>query len=325
MIKASIIGGSGYVAGELIRILIHHPEVEILQVYSHSMVDNSIAKAHPDLFMHSNLKFTGEFDSEVDVIFLCMGHGKSRDFLNKHSINPATLIIDLGNDFRLTQDAIWNQRQFSYGLTEFNASRLIGAKSIANPGCFATAIQLALLPFAKENELQEDIHITGITGSTGAGKSLSETSHFSWRNNNLSAYKIFSHQHEEEIKQNLKNCSNANFGELNFVPIRGNFTRGIFASIYFKSSLTKEECQALLKEQYATSPFVFIANDTIHLKQVVNTNYALIHPHVSEGKVHLTICIDNLIKGACGQAVQNMNVALGIPQTTGLFFKPNYF
>lgn len=325
MIKAGIVGGTGYVAGELIRILIHHPEVNIGFVYSHSQAGNNIMDVHKDLFTNPDMQFTDRINPDVDVVFLCLGHGNSTQFLSQHQFSQSTRIIDLSNDFRLKEDAGFQDRKFVYGLVEKNLESIKQAQNIANPGCFATAIQLGLLPLAAENLLQNEVHIHGITGSTGAGQAMTETTHFSWRNDNVSVYKPFTHQHLGEIRQTLESYGNDQKSELNFIPVRGNFTRGILVSIYTKCDQPEDELVTIYKTFYKDKIFTYVSDKPIHLKQVVNTNYCLIHVEKHENKVLITSVIDNLLKGAAGQAIENMNLMFGFVPNAGLVFKPNYF
>lgn len=324
MIKAGIIGGSGYTGGELIRILLHHPEVTIDFVFSTTRAGKKITTAHPDLLGVTDIAFTGDVNLNVDVVFLCLGHGNSTSFLNGHNFSANTKIVDLSNDFRLEADAILNGKEFVYGLPETNKNQIKKANYIANPGCFATAIQLALLPLAKHNLLQNDVHINAVTGSTGAGVSPSATSHFSWRNNNVSWYKPFTHQHLGEIGESLASYKN-DVGELNFLPNRGNFTRGILATAYTKFDKSLEEAIALYSEFYKDALFTQISDQEICLKQVVNTNQCHIHLHKYGNKLLVTSAIDNLLKGASGQAVQNMNLMFGFDEGTGLNLKAGVF
>ena len=324
MIQVGIIGSTGYTAGELIRILMTHPEVEIKWCFSQSAGGEKIAQHHPDLFMHEG-NFTNQIDKSVDVIFLCLGHGNSKKALENYKFNSSTKIIDLSNDFRLSEDSFFNDQKFAYGLPEANKEAIQKANAIANPGCFATAIQLALIPALEQGIVNSEIHVHGITGSTGAGKSPSSTSHFSWRNNNISIYKLFTHQHLAEVNETLSEVSTKDVPQLNFVPMRGDFTRGIFISLYFNSECGEDECIQLYKSYYADEPFVHVTSNEISLKQVVNTNYNLLQIKKIEGKVHITSIIDNLVKGASGQAVQNMNLMFGIEESTGLKLKSNYF
>lgn len=324
MIKAGIIGGSGYTGGELIRILLNHSEVEIDFVFSTTRAGKAVSSAHPDLLGTIDLNFTGSINSNIDVVFLCLGHGNSTKFLNENQFSEDTKIIDLSNDFRLQEDANLNGKHFVYGLPELNKSEIQEATYIANPGCFATAIQLGLLPLAKAKLLNADAHINAVTGSTGAGVSPSGTTHFSWRNNNVSWYKPFTHQHLGEINESLKSFQEDS-GKLFFLPTRGNFTRGILATAYtyFEGSL--EKATQLYKDFYQEAEFTQIADEPIHLKQVVNTNQCHIHLHKHEDTLLITSAIDNLLKGASGQAVQNMNLIFGFKESEGLNLKAGVF
>lgn len=317
-IRVAIAGGAGYTAGELLRLLVNHPNAEVVSVLSTSQAGESVASVHRDLLGDTALKFTASLEKDVDVLFLCLGHGLSRDYLAKMDLPKSCKIIDLGNDFRLDDD--WMGEKFVYGLSELRPAEIAAARCVANPGCFATAILLPLLPLA--GSLGE-VHVTAITGSTGAGRTLSDTGHFSNRSSNISVYKPFTHQHLGEINKTLGGRQS-----VRFVPMRGDFTRGIFASIYTDASVFEGDLSSLLlhyKKQYAASPFVHISDEPITLKQVVNTNKALIHIELHDGYVHFTSVIDNLLKGASGQAVQNMNLMFGLPQDAGLRLKANYF
>ena len=325
MIKAGIIGSSGYVAGELIRCLVHHPKVTIDFLYSHSRPGQKTSGTHQDLLAHPNPTFTEEINPHIDVAFLCLGHGNSAKFLSKNPFSKNTKIIDLSNDFRLKANASFNNQNFVYGLVELNKEKIKAATHIANPGCFATAIQLGILPLAKHHLLQNDVHIHAITGATGAGQSLSETSHFSWRNNNISIYKAFEHQHLNEITESVSSLQEGFDNSLGLIPIRGDFTRGIFASMYTKCSLHEEQLTEIYEEYYTEEAFTNISKHTVHLKQVVNTNHCLVQVQKIKDKVLITTIIDNLLKGAAGQAIQNMNLQFGWEETTGLNFKASYF
>ncbi len=325
MIQAGIIGGAGYTAGELIRLLVHHSKVEINFVFSTSNAGNKISDVHQDLIDSLELSFTDTINSNVDVLFLCLGHGNSRKFLDNNSFSSTTKIIDLGNDFRLEKDQIFQEKKFVYGLPELQKEAIKNAKHIANPGCFATAIQLALLPLANANLLTRDVHVNAVTGATGAGTSLSATTHFTWRDNNFSYYKPFTHQHLGEINQSIKILQNDFDAEIVFMPNRGDFSRGIFATAYTNFDGTLEEAKKLYNDFYKDAKFTFVSNNEIHLKQVVNTNKCLIHLHKHEGKLLITSIIDNLLKGASGQAVQNMNLLFGFDETEGLNLKATYF
>lgn len=324
MIKAGIIGGSGYTGGELIRILSNHSEIEIDFVYSTTRAEKKLSSAHPDLLGLTEMEFTGKVNPNVDVVFLCLGHGNSSKFLEENDFSKRTKIIDLSNDFRLQKDAVFQGKDFVYGLPELYKSEIIKANYIANPGCFATTIQLALLPLAKAGLLGQDVHINAVTGSTGAGVSPSATSHFSWRNNNVSWYKPFTHQHLGEINESLKSLQEDS-GNLFFLPNRGNFTRGILATAYTKFEGNEEDAIKLYKDFYAVATFTHIAENPINLKQVVNTNQCHIHLHKHEGVLLITSATDNLLKGASGQAVQNMNLMFGFEESEGLRLKAGVF
>ncbi|MEQ8420440.1 MAG: N-acetyl-gamma-glutamyl-phosphate reductase [Arenibacter algicola] len=324
MIKAGIIGGSGYTGGELIRILLNHPNATIDFVFSTTRAGKKITTAHPDLLGVTDLVFTGEINKDVDVVFLCLGHGNSTSFLKENEFSKDTKIIDLSNDFRLEADAIIDGKAFVYGLPELKKEEIKKAKYIANPGCFATAIQLALLPLAKAQKLDRPIHVNAVTGSTGAGVSLSATSHFSWRNNNVSWYKPFTHQHLGEINESLHSLQE-NTGEIFFLPNRGNFTRGILATAYTEFDGSLEEAYELYNEFYKDAAFTQVTEEDINLKQVVNTNQCHIHLHKHNNTLLITSAIDNLLKGASGQAVQNMNLAFGFKETEGLQLKAGVF
>ncbi len=319
-IKIGVVGGAGYTGGELLRLLVHHPYAEISFVYSSTRAGKAVSETHQDLVGLLDIPFSAELNPEIDVLFLCMGHGYSGAFLHENVVNDNTKIIDLSNDFRLAADRQFMGRSFIYGLPETNKGHIASAQAIANPGCFATAIQLALLPLAAAKKLQNEVHINAITGSTGAGAVPSATSHFSWRNNNISYYKPFVHQHLGEIGETLTELQ-GNETVLHFLPIRGNFTRGIFATAYTNFDRSLEDAYALYESFYKDSPFTTVCKTTLSLKQVVNTNRCLLHLHMHEGKLLITSVIDNLLKGASGQAVENMNLMFGLEQTTGLHLK----
>lgn len=325
MINVGIIGGSGYTAGELIRILMYHPNVKIDFVYSTTNAGKPLSVAHHDLMGDIEMNFTDVINPTVNVVFLCLGHGKSISFLQENQFAGHTKIIDLGNDFRLNKDAHFEGKDFIYGLPELNKSDIKSANYIANPGCFATAIQLALLPLAKNNLLNNDIHINATTGSTGAGVGLSETSHFSWRNNNMSHYKAFEHQHLGEISESLVQLQDDFESDLLFIPNRGDFPRGIFATLYTLSDDSLEQLVAKYEEFYQNEPFVTVTTTNINMKQVVQTNKCIISLLKKGNRVLITSIIDNLTKGASGQAVQNMNLMFGLEETTGLHLKPSGF
>jgi N-acetyl-gamma-glutamyl-phosphate reductase len=325
MLEIGIIGGAGYTAGELIRLLLNHPKTNIDFVYSTSNAGNKIHKVHQDLIGSTGLVFSSEINPEIDILFLCLGHGNSKAFLENNAFSKTTKIIDLSNDFRLQNDAILNGKTFVYGLPELNRESIKKADYIANPGCFATAIQLALLPLANAELLKSDVHVNAVTGATGAGTSLSSTTHFTWRDNNFSHYKAFTHQHLGEINQSVKLMQSNFNSEINFMPNRGNFSRGIFATLYTKFEGSLEESKALYSDFYKDASFTVVSEDEIHLKQVVNTNKCILHLHKHDDKLLVTSIIDNLLKGASGQAVQNMNLMFGFKETEGLQLKANYF
>lgn len=325
MIKAGIVGGAGYTAGELIRLLVNHSEVELDFVYSTSNAGNDIFAVHQDLLGQIVLKFSDKANTNVDVLFLCLGHGNSKKFLEQHQFSKYTKIIDLSNDFRLKNDAVFQGNEFVYGLPELQNEKIKTANYIANPGCFATAIQLALLPLAKHQLLNDSVHINATTGSTGAGVSQSETTHFSWRDNNFSIYKAFTHQHLGEINESLAQLQSDFSEELFFIPNRGNFSRGIFASVYLKFEDTLENAYKLYEDFYKDAPFTHISKVPIHLKQAVNTNNCFIHLEKHNNILLITSVIDNLVKGASGQAIQNMNLMLGLNESEGLNLKATAF
>ena len=317
-IKAGIIGGAGYTGGETIRLLLSHPNAELAFAQSRSQADKFLHETHTDLIGETHLKFTSGFDSPVDVLFLCLSHGESKKFLSENIFPATTKIIDLGNDFRLGDKV--GDREFVYGLPEFQRDKIRSAKNIANPGCFATTIQLGLLPLAKAGLLKE-VHTTGITGSTGAGQKLQEATHFTWRANNISAYKTLTHQHLGEINQTLKSLQSGFSESINFVPWRGDFTRGIFVTSVLNSDLNIEAVIKLYKEYYASHPFTHVSDSMIDMKQVVNTNKCLIYLEKIENKLAIHSITDNLLKGASGQAIQNMNLMFGFEETAGLKLK----
>jgi N-acetyl-gamma-glutamyl-phosphate reductase len=327
-IKIGIIGGAGYTGGELIRLLIHHPSASILFIHSRSNANKLVSSVHQDLIGETNLKFTDDHsllgEGGIDVLFLCVGHGEAKKFLEETFIDDTIRIIDLSQDFRLHQKSSIANRQFVYGLPELNKEKIIGAQNIANPGCFATAIQLGLLPLAKAG-LLKNVYTTGITGSTGAGQSLSPTTHFSWRANNIQPYKTLAHQHLHEINQSLNQLQHGGQIEINFVPWRGDFTRGIFISSQLECKLNEAEANGLYKEYYKDHPFTIICKEPISLKQVVNTNKCVIQLEKVENKLVVHSTTDNLLKGASGQALQNMNLMFGLNEEEGLKLKANYF
>ncbi|WP_029035957.1 N-acetyl-gamma-glutamyl-phosphate reductase [Salinimicrobium xinjiangense] len=321
MIKAGIIGGAGYTAGELLRILLRHPQVKIDFVYSTSQPGKPVAGIHQDLLGETDLNFTDKINLEVDVVFLCLGHGNSIKFLKENEFSEETRVIDLSTDFRISA----KDHSFVYGLPEFRRDEIKQAKHIANPGCFATAISLAILPLAAENLIEDEVHVNAVTGATGAGTSLSETTHFSWRDNNFSAYKAFEHQHLGEIDQSLKMLQKEKEFGINFIPNRGNFSRGIHATAYTSFSGSIEHAMDIYQKYYEDAAFTFVTEEDVHLKQVVNTNKCLLRLQRLGNKLLITSVIDNLLKGASGQAVQNMNLMFGFPEKEGLNLKANYF
>ena len=323
-LRVAIAGATGYTGGELLRILLNHPFVEVVAATTTSEDGTPVSDIHKDLYGETDLCF-GKDLCNPDVLFLCLGHGISRQFIDSHEIPQECRIIDLGNDFRLDGD--YAGRKFVYGLCECAREEIRKAHDIANPGCFATAIQLALLPLAATGLIKDEVHVTAITGSTGAGKKPGETTHFSWRNDNISIYKLFTHQHLGEIKQNLSKVGNGNEPVVNFVPLRGDFARGIFASVYTRAveGMTIEDYRKIYDNYYSASPFVFHKDSDISMKEVVNTNKGLVHVELHQGYVHIASAIDNLVKGAAGQAVQNMNLMFGFPEDCGLRLKPSAF
>ena len=326
-IQVGIVGGAGYTGGELIRLLINHPFVDIRFVLSKSNAGNLISKVHNDLIGETNLIFAENLDQDIDVLFLCVGHGDAKKLLAENSVASHIRIIDLSQDFRLNENNIISGRAFVYGLPELNKKEISNAQNIANPGCFATAIQLGLIPIAKAG-LLTDVYTTGITGSTGAGQSLSTTSHFSWRANNISAYKTLHHQHLKEIGESLQQASGNNLNTkdlIHFVPWRGDFARGIYTSSVTKCEMGLDEVKKMYQDFYAGAAFTHISDTMIDLKQVVNTNKCLIHIEKQGDKIAIHTAIDNLIKGASGQAVQNMNILFGLNEVSGLRLKANYF
>jgi len=321
MIEAGVIGGAGYTAGELIRILLYHPEVNLNFVYSTSQPGKPVHSIHQDLIGETELKFTNLINKEADVVFFCLGHGNSRKFLSENEFSERTKIVDLSTDFRMKS----NDHAFVYGLPEINKDKIQSASFIANPGCFATAISLAILPLAQAGLLLEDVHVNAVTGATGAGTSLSKTTHFTWRDNNFSAYKSFEHQHLQEIGQSLKQLQENHSAAINFIPNRGNFSRGIHATAYTKFEGELEEAKLMYSEFYKNAAFTFVTEEELHLKQVVNTNKCLLRLQKFDDKLLITSVIDNLLKGASGQAVQNMNLMFGFDEKTGLNLKASYF
>ena len=321
MIKVGILGAAGYTGGELIRLLLNHPEAEIVFANSESNAGNLVSDVHEGLIGDTDLRFTDAmpFD-QVDVVFFCFGHGKSEAFLKEHTIPANVKIIDLAQDFRFK-----GNHDYVYGLPEINKAEIVKAQHVANPGCFATAIQVALLPAAKMGLLTEDVAVNAITGSTGAGQKPGATTHFSWRSDNLSIYKAFSHQHIAEIRQSLTQIQGSLDASIDFIPYRGNFARGIFCTAVVKTQASAEDVIAAYKDFYRDAAFTHYSDKAIDLKQVVNTNKALVHVDCFEGKILVTSAIDNLLKGAVGQAVQNMNLLFGLEETAGLKLKASAF
>ncbi|MGY8966882.1 MAG: N-acetyl-gamma-glutamyl-phosphate reductase [Flavobacteriales bacterium] len=324
MKTAGIIGGSGYTGGELLRLVLNHPGLTLDFVYSTTRPGFPLSETHPDLLGSTSIDFTDQVNLEVSVVFLCLGHGNSSKFLEQNKFSEQTLIIDLSNDFRLNADSEFMGRTFIYGLPERNKEAIEQATAIANPGCFATAIQLALLPLATAQKLTNSIHINATTGSTGAGVGLSATAHFSWRNNNMSWYKPFTHQHLGEIGESINELQ-GEATQIHFLPQRGDFTRGIFATAYTAFDGSLEEAVALYTDYYANDPFTHVSKQEIALKQVINSNNCFLHLHLHEGTLLITSVIDNLIKGASGQAIQNMNLIFGWEEGLGLNLKASTF
>ena len=324
MKTAGIIGGSGYTGGELLRLVLNHPGLTLDFVYSTTRPGFPLSETHPDLLGSTSIDFTDQVNLEVSVVFLCLGHGNSSKFLEQNKFSEQTLIIDLSNDFRLSADSEFMGRTFVYGLPERNKEAIEQATAIANPGCFATAIQLALLPLATAQKLTNSIHINATTGSTGAGVGLSATAHFSWRNNNMSWYKPFTHQHLGEIGESINELQGS-ATQMHFLPQRGDFTRGIFATAYTAFNGSIEEAVALYTDYYANDPFTHVSKQEIALKQVINSNNCFLHLHLHEGTLLITSVIDNLIKGASGQAIQNMNLIYGWEEGLGLNLKASTF
>ncbi len=320
-IRIGIAGGAGYTGGELLSVLINHPYAEIVFVHSNSNAGKPISDIHSDLFGDTNLKFSDTLSQNIDVLFLCVGHGDAKKFLEANPINENVKIIDLSQDFRLNNNSTQAKRNFVYGLPELNRESIKKADNIANPGCFATCIQLGLLPLAASGNLNSEIHINATTGSSGAGQSPGATTHFTWRNNNLSIYKPFEHQHLNEIGESLTQLQKNFNEEISFIPQRGNFSRGILAAMYLESSLSLEQAQKLYSDYYESHPFTYLSLKNIDLKQVVNTNKVLVYLEKHGNKLFIISIIDNLLKGASGQAVQNMNLMFGLDEMAGLKLK----
>ncbi len=325
-IKAGIIGAAGYTGGEMVRLLLNHPHVVVTFVQSRSQAGKKVTDVHPDLVGETDLVFVDTYQEGVDVLFLCLPHGESKKFVKESIINESTRIIDLGNDFRLDEEATKAEnRKFVYGLPEIFKEEIQSASNIANPGCFATTIQLGLLPLAAKGWLGGDVHTTGITGSTGAGQKLQDTTHFTWRANNISAYKTLTHQHLGEINQTLKKVQSSFTGTINFVPWRGDFTRGIFVTSMVTIEKALDEVIELYEKFYAAHPFTHLVSGTLDLKQVINTNKCLIQLEKVGDTLAIHSALDNLIKGAGGQAVQNMNLMYGFEEAAGLRLKNSVF
>ena len=322
MIKCGIIGGAGYTAGELIRLLLNHPDAELTFINSSSNAGNKITDVHGGLYGETDLVFTSELPLDsIDLLFFCTAHGDTKKFMESHTVPETVKIIDLSMDYRIEGP----EHDFVYGLPELNRRRICNARHIANPGCFATCIQLGVLPLAKHLMLNSDLHVNAITGSTGAGVKPSSTSHFSWRNDNISIYKPFTHQHLAEINQSLSQLQKSYSSRINFIPVRGNFSRGIFATTYIDCKIDLVEIRRIYEEYYDDHSFTFITDKNSDLKQVVNTNKCLIHLQKIDDKLLIISMIDNLLKGASGQAVHNMNLLFGLEETVGLHLKPSAF
>ncbi|QMU28609.1 N-acetyl-gamma-glutamyl-phosphate reductase [Adhaeribacter radiodurans] len=323
-INVGVVGAAGYTGGELLRLLIFHPQVNIVFAHSNSSGGKPVASVHTDLVGETDLAFSQDMVGDIDVLFLCLGHGDSQKFLAQQSFPAHVKIIDLSQDFRV--NPTFADRQFTYGLPELGTDKIRKAQNIANPGCFASAMQLALLPLAEQGLLQSDVHISGITGSTGAGQSFSETSHFSWRDSNISAYKVLNHQHLNEMRRTLGTLqSNQAIPRINFVPYRGNFTRGILCTTYLTCNWSIEEAYENYRRFYQNAAFTHVTDKNPHVKQVVNTNKCLLYLEKHEDQLVIISLIDNLLKGASGQAVQNMNLLFNLPETSGLLLKPAGF
>jgi N-acetyl-gamma-glutamyl-phosphate reductase len=317
MIKAGIIGGAGFTGGELLRLLVNHPEAEVVFVHSNSQKGEPVASIHKDLKGDIKLNFEQKTPPPLDLLFLCLGHGKTREYLEQHPVQRSTKVIDLSQDFRISGPG----NQFVYGLPELNREQIKTANKVANPGCFATAIQLALLPLAANNSITNEIHVNAVTGATGAGASLLSTTHYSWRQNNLSVYKAFEHQHLAEIRQSLEQSGSQQLPEINFIPVRGNFTKGIFCTAYTAVDGSIDQFREIYHEYYSEHPFTVVSEEPISLKEVINTNKCYLHLQYHGGKLLVNSIIDNLVKGASGQAVQNMNLIFGLPEAAGLKLK----
>ena len=325
MVRVGIIGGAGYTGGEAIRILLNHPEAELVFVHSNSNAGNRLCDVHVDLLGETDMRFTGELRTDVDALLLCVGHGDARKFLEATPLPDSVRVIDLSQDFRLSASSSIGGRRFVYGLPEMNLERIRSARNIANPGCFATCLQLGMLPLAAAGLLRSDVHVTALTGSTGAGQKLAPTSHFSQRVNNLSVYKAFTHQHLDEIGESVRSLMPSFSGEIDFVPYRGDFARGIIASIYTDCDLSEERARKLYEDYYADAALTFVSDRSVCLKQVVNTSKCVLSVEKHGDKLLVVSAIDNLLKGASGQAVQNMNLMFGLDERAGLRLKPVAF
>ncbi len=323
-IRVGVVGSAGYTGGELIRLLVHHPHAQLVFAHSESNGGKALSSVHTDLLGDTELTFSSEIQDDVDVIFLCVGHGNARKFLEENTIPAHIRLIDLSQDFRLEKNRNFQNREFVYGLPELQSDQIRQASNIANPGCFATTIELALLPLARNHQIRSAIHVNATTGSTGAGQSPGATTHFSWRNNNLSAYKIFEHQHLGEISEVLGQNEGVR-PEIHFIPQRGAFSRGIFATCYLDCDLGLEEAYQLYEDFYDSAPFTHVSRSNIDLKQVVNTNKCFLHLVKHGNKLLIISVTDNLLKGASGQAVQNMNLMFGLEETAGLHLKSIVF
>lgn len=325
MIKIGIIGGAGYTGGEAVRLLLNHPDVELAFVQSTSNGGNPLSDVHTDLLGETDMHFSSEINEDVDAVLLCVGHGDARKFLENNPLPQHIRVIDLSQDFRLKESSSIDGREFVYGLPEMNRERIVSARNIANPGCFATCLQLGLLPLAEAGLLKGEVHISAATGSTGAGQKLAATSHFSWRANNISVYKSFEHQHLNEIGESIRSLQPTFDSAINFIPYRGDFTRGIYATIYTDCSLSEQQAEELYTEYYRNAAFTFVSRRPINLKQVVNTNKCFVHVEKHGDKLMINSQIDNLLKGASGQAVQNLNLMFGLDEKSGLRLKPSAF
>ncbi|MCO5248371.1 MAG: N-acetyl-gamma-glutamyl-phosphate reductase [Chitinophagales bacterium] len=319
--RVGIIGAAGYAGGELVRLLFFHPQADLQYVFSRSKAGQKVTSIHKDLIGETDLVFTDVIPKDIDILFLALPHGQAKDFLQENTFSDETVIIDLSNDFRLKKDA----GEFLYGLPELNRDKTFGVKRLANPGCFASTIELGLLPLAHAGLIKADVHVSAITGATGAGVRLTETTHFTWRDNNMSNYKILQHQHLDEISETIVALQDNHTHNVFFIPYRGDFSRGIIATIYTAFDGTSEDAMKIYKDYYASHPFTHVADENVDLKQVVNTNKCIMYPTVKNGQIVITSVLDNLLKGASGQAVQNMNLIMGWEETEGLKLKASVF